>query len=476
MKRIAFCFDGSWNRLNAAHPTNVVLVAESILPTASDGTAQIVYYDEGVGTASDDKLRGGAFGQGLMTNVREAYRFLVFNYEPGDEIYAFGFSRGAFTARSFVGFIQSAGIIDVNDAAMIDEAIGLYRSVAEKGPHSEEARRFRQRFAGRVCLNEEEESWRCSIDREYAVGTAHRLHIRYVGVWDTVAALGWPRVIPGSARLNSEHHFHNANLSENVEAARHAVAIDEKRILFAPTLWTNVTALNAAKGFSDSDPKAPYQQKWFPGIHGSVGGGGPERGLSDDALAWVMAGAKKMGLQVNVNHTSRIYEIRPNFKAPLSNDPAWNPWHGRGPVGWLKGVLLTADREGPTELHELSASARRRWSMKATELPEKKLYRPSALRRITKLLDGSAMVGQAIYDGPVLAHHEVRPRESIRKLARLYYGDANRDVDIVKANLDLIDDPDEIFVGTVLRIPDLGLVRPGVVQAGSTAPVRAPTT
>ena len=115
MKRLVFCFDGTWNRLAADCPTNVVLVAEMTKPIASNGIPQIVYYDEGIGTARDERFRGGAFGKGMMDNIREAYRFLLFNYEPGDHIFAFGFSRGAFTARSFVGFIRHAGILDVGD-------------------------------------------------------------------------------------------------------------------------------------------------------------------------------------------------------------------------------------------------------------------------------------------------------------------------------------------------------------------------
>ena len=108
MKRLVFCFDGTWNKLSTNCPTNVVLVAEMVAPIAKGGVPQIVYYDEGIGTAKSEHFMGGAFGKGMMTNIREAYRFLLFNYEPGDQIYAFGFSRGAYTARSFLGFIRHA--------------------------------------------------------------------------------------------------------------------------------------------------------------------------------------------------------------------------------------------------------------------------------------------------------------------------------------------------------------------------------
>lgn len=107
MKRLVFCFDGSWNQIDAPHPTNVLFTAQSVLPMAPDGTAQLIYYDEGVGTEKGEKLRGGMFGKGLEKNLNDAYRFLIFNHTPGDEIYVFGFSRGAFTARSFAGLISN---------------------------------------------------------------------------------------------------------------------------------------------------------------------------------------------------------------------------------------------------------------------------------------------------------------------------------------------------------------------------------
>ena len=106
MKRLVFCFDGTWNKLSTDTPTNVVLTAASIVRQAPGGIAQIIHYDEGVGTARLEKFLGGMMGAGLTQNIREAYRFLIFNYDPGDEIFVFGFSRGAFSAQTFVGFIR----------------------------------------------------------------------------------------------------------------------------------------------------------------------------------------------------------------------------------------------------------------------------------------------------------------------------------------------------------------------------------
>ncbi len=99
MKRLVFCFDGTWDRLDAYYPTNVVLTAQSISPVAKGGVVQIIHYDEGVGTTKISKWSGGLFGIGLLAHIVNAYTFLVFNYEVGDEIFVLGFSRGAFTAR-----------------------------------------------------------------------------------------------------------------------------------------------------------------------------------------------------------------------------------------------------------------------------------------------------------------------------------------------------------------------------------------
>lgn len=162
MKRLVFCFDGSWNRLDADCPTNVVLIAESVRPTARNGTPQIVYYDEGVGTGKLDKIRGGVFGTGLLTNLREAYRFLIFNYEPGDEIFIFGFSRGAYTARSFAGFIRHVGILDINTASKIDKALGLYKAALKKdGDDHPDTMKFRADYSTKVCVSEHDRQWRC---------------------------------------------------------------------------------------------------------------------------------------------------------------------------------------------------------------------------------------------------------------------------------------------------------------------------
>ena len=148
MKRLIFCFDGSWNKLDAPYSTNVVLTAESVIPFTENGIAQLIYYDQGVGTRWYDKWIGGIFGAGLLNNLIEAYRFLIFNYRPGDEIYIFGFSRGAYSARSFAGLLRQSGIINRRKASRITKAIRNYKASGTDLKKVEDMRsRFRQECA-----------------------------------------------------------------------------------------------------------------------------------------------------------------------------------------------------------------------------------------------------------------------------------------------------------------------------------------
>lgn len=450
MKRLVFCFDGSWNRLNTDCPTNVILVAESVRPTASDRTTQVVYYDEGVGTGKFDRFRGGVFGVGLETNLREAYRFLIFNYEPGDEIFIFGFSRGAYTARSFAGFIRHVGVLDINSASQIDSALTLYKAALSKdGDDHPRTMRFRADYSSKVCVSEHDRQWRCKNVPAFNRDAVAILEIKYVGVWDTVGSLGWPNLIPGSKWLNRKRGFHDMRLTSKVQSARHALALDERRKPFRPTVWNNVAELNADRGKEHYHPDTPYQQRWFPGVHGAVGGGGPLRQLSDGALSWILAGARRMGLEVNTGSSSRIYETKPDSSGALQNEPD-RPWHDRGAIGFIKHLWIDEDREGPRELNDLSASARWRWYAPADALPEKKLYRPRSLSQVESELDRSRPIKNDVETKA--AEVVVKRGDDLAELALKHLGDADRWLDIYEANRDVIDDPREIHVGWKLRI------------------------
>lgn len=457
MKRIIFCFDGTTNTLSAEHPTNVVLMAESIKATASDDTPQLVYYDEGVGTGKLDRIRGTLFGVGLVDNIEEAYRFLIFNHEPDDEIFIFGYSRGAYTARSFAGFIRHVGVLDSDNAKQIEKALNLYKAaMSDDGDDHIEALRFRARYSKKICVSDYDEDWRNEYVDGYEKGQSAKLNIKYVGVWDTVGALGVPNILPFAAWLNRKKGFHDVRLTSKVGSARHALALDEKRKLFRPTIWGNINELNTDKSFSSYDIKAPYQQKWFPGVHGSVGGGGPLRGLSDNALSWVITGARRAGLEVNVDEASRIYKLKPNFSEALHNNPK-KPFYKRNILGLIYRFFFHDDREGPQDIKDISASVLKRWLTNAEDLPEKIQYRPLSLYLI---FDDMVKVSEMIdnFDNPalqtkMLSTHTVIKGDTLQKISKRYLGSVDHVENIYDLNRDLIDDPDEIHIGWQIRIP-----------------------
>ena len=277
-KRLVVCSDGTWNRPDRGCPTNVIKMARALATRDADGNAQVVFYDPGVGTGDGlDRLTGGVFGEGLSGNVLDGYRFLIHNYEPDDAIYLFGFSRGAFTSRSLGGLIRNCGLLKKRHSAKIPEAYDLYRDRAFH-PRSEAAATFRADFS-------------------------FSPRIRFIGVWDTVGALGVPLTILRRWTMR-KYQFHDTELSSTVDAAFHALAIDEKRGAFAPTLWTN--------------PKADGQrveQVWFAGVHSNVGGGYEDAGLADLAFEWMKDRAEECGLSFDPDYLSDT--IRPSEKGTL---------------------------------------------------------------------------------------------------------------------------------------------------------------
>ncbi|WP_410586482.1 DUF2235 domain-containing protein [Amycolatopsis sp. lyj-23] len=267
-KRLVICCDGTWNTLRQPAPTNVGLLQAAVAPADAAGREQRVFYREGVGTGKLwDHLTGGAFGVGLSKKVQEAYRFVVDHYEPGDELFFFGFSRGAYTARSTVGFIRNCGVLRPDEAGRLEEAYGLYRDRDREttGPGSPRARDFRATYA-----------------RE------DRTPIRFVGVWDTVGALGIP--LSGGRLLhllNKRWQFHDMKLTSIVQSAFQALAVDEHRKSFSPAVWEPSAAA----------PDRIREQVWFAGAHSDVGGGYRQPALSNLTLRWMVDRAQQCGLE-----------------------------------------------------------------------------------------------------------------------------------------------------------------------------------
>ncbi|MFT3741569.1 MAG: DUF2235 domain-containing protein [Gammaproteobacteria bacterium] len=271
-KRWIICADGTWNKpeqidQGTPSPTNVAKLAAAILPYDKNGIPQTVFYHAGVGEYGNvwDHLWGGALGAGLSKNIRDLYLCLVLNYSPGDEIFLFGFSRGAYTVRSLAGLIRNSGLLKDQFLTKYRHAYELYRDRTHKSyPTASQSIEFRKKF-----------SW-------------PDFNIRFIGVWDTVGALG----IPFSGRQWKRYQFHDVELSSYVDYAYHAMAIDERRKTFIPTLWTKQPG---------SSENQVLEQVWFPGVHCNIGGGYCDSGLSNCAYDWMWSKAEQCGLALDAD-------------------------------------------------------------------------------------------------------------------------------------------------------------------------------
>jgi uncharacterized protein (DUF2235 family) len=369
MKNIVICFDGTWNTADAEFPTNVVKTAQLLKPADSAGTDQVVFYDAGVGSmrtafaSSINNFLGGAFGVGLLDNIESAYRFLTFNYSPGDRIFLFGFSRGAFSARSFCGLLRTCGILHKERVGKVREAIALYQSRdREAGADAAPCVAFRKEnsFA----------SYGANQARDISK-SPEPLAIEYIGLWDTVGALGVPRFVLFAKLFNSKYEFHDLALSRMVRSARHAMSIDERRRTFAPTPWNNFRELNAA--LAQPGSAEPYQQVWFPGDHASIGGGGDVNGLWQASLAWVVEGAQLRGLAVDEAALA-------GYRADIDYKASVNCMKRR--TFSLSSISFYRWRKGPRDapLSEVSDVAQQRLKAPADALFERRRYRPRSLR------------------------------------------------------------------------------------------------
>lgn len=334
MKRLVICSDGTWQDLASPYPTNVVKLAQSVKPIASDGVTQIVFYDAGVGSESQ-KVLAGATGLGIDRNIEDAYRFLSLNHVNGDEIYLFGFSRGAYTVRSLAGMIYCSGMLDRPHITKTHEAYELYRNRGVK-PRDRIATEYRQDYGGRV-------------------------PITLLGCFDTVGALGIPGLPAFSKlhqQLNKRYRFHDTTLNKFIQNALHAVAIDEIREIF------NVTPMT-------KNPDAENQrviQKWFPGAHGCIGGGTEEyRGLSDASLQWMIDSVGNLGLGLEFDTSLIPTGINPNYECDFKNN-----------VGFFKlaGIKFRDVSDTIEDLHESTIN----------RLKSRKDYRPKNLEKIISRL------------------------------------------------------------------------------------------
>lgn len=347
MTRILIFCDGTWNSPDLELTTSVVKLKDAVRNDAD----QKVMYIPGVGTGGRwstflgkwaNKIGGGAFGWGLNRNIKVAYAALAQTYRQGDEIYIFGFSRGAYTARSLAGMLRKCGLPprDAVSKRVVNKAFRIYRKRGTQN-HPDSEKIWKQRRA---------------ISPNYATSTKDKrdrgdnsfiLEIEYLGVWDTVGALGIPKNLLGTfaKHINKRHQFHDTDLTSMVKNARHAVALDERRKFYEPSLWSNLdSGANGGLNRGRTGAGRPFQQMWFIGDHRVLGGRSTARGLVAYPLAWIVNGAKKRGMTLKKNVAIPDAKADPSAQAPEMNNPKGFYKLAPNLLAWRDGPAKTADR------------------------------------------------------------------------------------------------------------------------------------
>lgn len=310
-RNIVVCCDGTGNQYGETN-TNVVKLFGAL--DLGNPSEQVAFYDPGVGTGNPrgavtplrrffSKVGGLAFGSGIFRNIADGYRYLMETFEPGDRVFVFGFSRGAYTARALTGMLHMMGLLQPGSTNLVPYAMEMYRRRVPKSKrradsHFKTAAGFKRTYS-REC----------------------RPH--FIGVWDTVKTVGLWDTLKIMARWQTALPF--TFTMPDTSFGRHAVSIDEKRSRFRTNLW-------------GARPDNNMQQVWFAGVHCDVGGGYGETGLSDIALRWMLKGAEHRGLLLRPD---AFDGITGDAAQPAHNSltPAWLPlgWKRRkirGPGTW----------------------------------------------------------------------------------------------------------------------------------------------
>ncbi|MDH3646518.1 MAG: DUF2235 domain-containing protein [Gammaproteobacteria bacterium] len=315
-KNIVLCSDGTGNSGGkAGEGTNVWKTYRTVhVHLQPPQPEQMAFHDDGVGTQSNKlfKVLAGATGLGLSRNIRQLYNNLVHHYAPGDNIYLFGFSRGAFTVRSLAGLISLCGVIDQQKLDRpLDDSIGEAFSLYWKVHRTQDwtiTQDFRRKYAHRH-PDDPANSHRFGgpgCKDEFDVP------IKFIGVWDTVGAIGLPIAeLTDAADKIFRFKFHKEDLLACVEHGYHALAIDDERHSFHPVIW-------------DEASKKDYQvleQVWFSGVHSNIGGGYPKDQMALVALAWMLDKAAACGLRFR-DELRQQFELEANVHGKLYNSRA----------------------------------------------------------------------------------------------------------------------------------------------------------
>lgn len=353
-KRLAIYLDGTWNSVDSN--TNVWRMRALTAAKSKDDKSQLVYYSVGV-----NGVIGGMFGQGLDDNIRLAYEWLVENYNDGDEIFIFGFSRGAYTARALAGLIAIDGILKAGSPIGVAELFERYR----KGNEETIWKLREMQQSGDAGKLSEQERWLLKYSQP--------ADVKMIGVWDTVGSVGLAAGnIAGISR--SQFDYLQTGLRIHILNGYHALAIDEHRKDFAPTLWTVHHPKDPKAVIAQPRPLSGVEQRWFVGAHANVGGGYETDLLNQAPLRWLMKKAEALGLTfrsdveldgdtvtapITDSYSKFGYGIYQHISSPLYR-----------PIG--ADPEMTEDGTNPTVNETIDASVFKRWRADAA-------YRPANL-------------------------------------------------------------------------------------------------
>jgi uncharacterized protein (DUF2235 family) len=276
-KRLAVFLDGTWNAVG--DNTNVWRLRSLCAPASTDGSPQLAYYEKGV-----SGFLGGVFGEGVDTVIRKAYQWLVDHYDSGDDIFIFGFSRGAYTARSLAGFIAKCGLLKAGGALGVTQLYNRYR------------RKDARTIWALIDAQQHGAPGDATLEEILMLKYSMPIHIKLVGVWDTVGDLGIPWYTFEGLKWWSTEGFLTTGLRRPIDNGFHALAIDEHRLSFSPTLWTVRHSDNPDPDAPPRRPLSSVEQRWFVGAHANVGGGHESDLLPQIPLRWIMKKASLHGL------------------------------------------------------------------------------------------------------------------------------------------------------------------------------------
>ncbi|KAJ5102766.1 hypothetical protein N7532_003295 [Penicillium argentinense] len=310
-KRIILCLDGTWVNSDKGYnrptldqpnatlqvPSNVTRLYRSLKKRDLDGTGQVLYYQPGVGSTGGiaDTIAGGVFGAGVSENMREAYSFVAANYEAGDEIILVGFSRGAFTARGVAGLISEIGLLNSKGMEVF---YPIFKDVQNlRNPHYKD--KFPTvPFPNKPIPPDRGKEYRRRLEeggftRLYDPD-GYKITIRCVAVWDTVGSLGIPDI---SLTNKLEIPFYDTHLTNDIQYAFQALALDEDRASFSPAIWER-----------PPNVLTDLRQVWFPGAHSNIGGGLPDQELANVTMAWMMDQLSSIGVSFEEDTIYRMFK------------------------------------------------------------------------------------------------------------------------------------------------------------------------